>query len=137
MGVRGSRQKQGCKAPSYLCRPTQLRFVAAREDLFVTKKGWDAKHPFHCAASAVAEAMAGQAASQARLPHGGIYLPYGSDNPDRKTLPSLPGLLIINQPFGLFAERGGFVLPEGGCLFFGSFVFCSLILSGSVIYYCL
>ena len=23
--------KQGCKAPSYLCRPTQLRFVAARE----------------------------------------------------------------------------------------------------------
>ena len=28
--------------------------------------------PSCCAASAVAEAMAGQAASQARLPHGGI-----------------------------------------------------------------
>ena len=39
MGVRGSRQKQGRKAPSYLCRPTQLRFVAARGDLFVTQKG--------------------------------------------------------------------------------------------------
>ncbi|MBR4884877.1 MAG: hypothetical protein IKZ33_06150, partial [Lentisphaeria bacterium] len=45
MGVRGSRQKQGRKAPSYLCRPTQLRFVVAREDLFATPKWVGCKAP--------------------------------------------------------------------------------------------
>ena len=43
MGVRGSRQKQGCKAPSYLCRPTQLRFVAARGNLFAMSKSMECK----------------------------------------------------------------------------------------------
>ncbi len=34
-----------CKAPSYLCRPTQLRFVAARGNLFAMSKSMECKAP--------------------------------------------------------------------------------------------
>ena len=50
----------------FMLRDTEIQCLAV--------KNRGAKRPLTCAASAVAEAMAGQAASQARLPHGGIYL---------------------------------------------------------------
>ena len=126
-GRGGAVKNRGAKRPLYCA--AQLNFVSSRhgEIYLPCQKVWSAKHPLTCAAQL----------NFVSSRHGEIYLPYGSDNPDRKTLPSLPGLLIINQPSGLFAERGVFVLPECGRLFFGSFIFCTLILSGSVIYYCL
>jgi len=45
--------------------PARLQRAFRTSIYFSLNRG--AKHPFHCAASAVVEAMAGQAASQARL----------------------------------------------------------------------
>ncbi|MBR4884745.1 MAG: hypothetical protein IKZ33_05460, partial [Lentisphaeria bacterium] len=56
---------------------------------------------FNCAASAIAEAMAGQAASQACLRHGEDL--FGQSG--RKALPGISGIPIINQPSGQFRYR--------------------------------
>ena len=70
-GKGGAVKNRGAKHP--LTCAAQLNFVSSQhEEIYLSrKKGWKAKRPLTCAASAVAEAMAGQAASQARLPHGG------------------------------------------------------------------
>jgi|GEM_PF-3535193 len=64
--VRGAKHPLTCAA--------QLNCVSSRHGKIhlPRQKVRGAKHPFHCTATAVAEAMAGQAASQARLPYGGI-----------------------------------------------------------------
>ncbi|MBO5695315.1 MAG: hypothetical protein J6S98_07915, partial [Lentisphaeria bacterium] len=83
-------------------------------DLFVIKKVWDAKQPFLCAASAVAEAMAGQAASQARLPHGKIYSPrkkvWGAKHPFHCAASA-----VAEAMAGQAASQA--CLPHGGILF--------------------
>ena len=84
MGVRGEPSKTGAQSALLLVRLSFASSLTARGDLFVTQKGGDAKRPLTCAASAVAEAMAGQAASQARLPHGGILF-YTNRAPNKRS----------------------------------------------------
>ena len=99
-GIYLSRQKVWSAKRPLTCA-AQLNFVSSRhgEICLPRQKVWSAKRPLTCAAQL----------NFVSSRHEGISLPHGSDNSDRKALFSHSvffGLLIINQPFGLFAVHG-------------------------------
>ena len=126
-GIYLSRQKVWSAKRPPTCA-AQLNFVSSRHGIYLSRqKVWSAKRPLTCAAQL----------NFVSSRHVGISLPHGSDNSDRKALFSHPVFFrSSHNKSAPWAVRSTWV-SEGRRLFFGSFVFCALILSGSVIYYCL